>query len=128
MKELWIDLQPDSPHALYEQIYEYIRKDIADDDAQDEFPGPGDAGVLVAERNEPVQNQRDGTGQRVIDQKGNFLRCVPVVIHQQHYAGADKEIHKAKRHVDEQGLIKILFHKRTSLQNSKTKRCAHGAR
>ena len=30
MKELWIDLQPDSPHALYEQIYEYIRKDIAD--------------------------------------------------------------------------------------------------
>ena len=24
MKELWIDLQPDSPHALYEQIYEYI--------------------------------------------------------------------------------------------------------
>ena len=28
MKELWIDLQPDSPHALYEQIYEYIRKDI----------------------------------------------------------------------------------------------------
>ena len=30
MKELWIDLQPDSPRALYEQIYEYIRKDIAD--------------------------------------------------------------------------------------------------
>ena len=29
MKELWIDLQPDSPRALYEQIYEYIRKDIA---------------------------------------------------------------------------------------------------
>ena len=30
MKELWIDLQPDSPRTLYEQIYEYIRKDIAD--------------------------------------------------------------------------------------------------
>lgn len=30
MKELWIDLKPDSGKALYEQIYEYIRKDITD--------------------------------------------------------------------------------------------------
>lgn len=30
MKELWIDLSTDSKMALYEQIYEYIRKDIAD--------------------------------------------------------------------------------------------------
>lgn len=30
MKELWIDVKPDSKKALYEQIYEYIRKDITD--------------------------------------------------------------------------------------------------
>lgn len=30
MKELWIDLQSDSDKALYEQIYDSIRKDIAD--------------------------------------------------------------------------------------------------
>ncbi|MGN0342843.1 MAG: PLP-dependent aminotransferase family protein [Roseburia sp.] len=30
MKELWIDLQPDSDKALYEQIYDSVRRDIAD--------------------------------------------------------------------------------------------------
>lgn len=30
MKELWIDLQSDSDQALYEQIYDSVRKDIAD--------------------------------------------------------------------------------------------------
>lgn len=30
MKELWIDLKPDSKKALYEQIYDSVRRDIAD--------------------------------------------------------------------------------------------------
>ena len=58
MKELWIDLQPDSPHALYEQIYEYIRKDIADGKIS---PGEKLPSIFYGQKSANQQEYR-GTG------------------------------------------------------------------